>query len=515
MAIDTSGNVYVADQSNHRVRKISFSSISGTWAFATPTTVQNAGTSTQSVVFTPTDSANYNTATTSVSVTVVLNPSGDEDGDGLTNAEELNLGTSPTVSQIPDTLITKQSGAIGFVATWGAVTGAAGYEVQVSTERSFTSGLIGGDRTVSLGTTTSLGITGISAQIRYYRVRSVFPSLGEPVKTGWSAGVSAPDMTSFGKYVSLNATGNTDNFQPAASSSPNSNSYTITFWMRPDKLGGASGTENVQVIRQAIISGAGTANVDLDLLPDGSLCFGQKDAAGISKFVQTAAKTVLASNWHHVALVRDSTNSTLRIYLNGQDVATNLGAFGLTSWTIDNSLGFGATQDALNDDNNLNRFKGAMDDVRVYRTVRTPAQILQDVSTPLAVAAANADSTLVFYAPMEGTSLGSSDRNSFFKGTLNGSGTGTITSQSVLTAPVLAWTPSPINLVAPAVLSAIELTATATAPTVGPVSGSWSYLPAAGTSLSNGTNEVVGTFVPTDLVTYAIGTITNQIVVTE
>jgi hypothetical protein len=47
------------------------------------------------------------------------------------------------------------------------------------------------------------------------------------------------------------------------------------------------------------------------------------------------------------------------------------------------------------------------------------------------------------------------------------------------------------------------------------VSGSWSYLPAAGTSLSNGTNEVVGTFVPTDLVTYAIGTITNQIVVTE
>ena len=40
------------------------------------------------------------------------------------------------------------------------------------------------------------------------------------------------------------------------------------------------------------------------------------------------------------------------------------------------------------------------------------------------------------------------------------------------------------------------------------------YLPAAGTSLSNGTNEVVGTFVPTDLVTYAIGTITNQIVVT-
>jgi hypothetical protein len=438
----------------------------------------------------------------------------DTDRDGINDGVEVStLGTNPNGSQVPGNLVTQQSSSAGFVATWGVVTGATGYEVQVSTEPSFTSGLIGGDRPVSLGTTTSLAVTGLSNQIRYYRIRSVIASIEGPVKTGWSAGVSAPDMTSFGKYVSLNATGNTDNFQPAASSSPNSNSYTITFWMRPDKLGGASGTENVQVIRQAIISGAGTANVDLDLLPDGSLCFGQKDAAGISKFVQTAAKTVLASNWHHVALVRDSTNSTLRIYLNGQDVATNLGAFGLTSWTINNSLGFGATQDALNDDNNLNRFKGAMDDVRVYRAVRTPAQIIQDLSAPLAPAEASANSALVFYAPMEGSSLIDTDTSTLSKGSFNAAGSGTITSQSVTPTPILSWTPSPINLNAPAVLSTNELTASAQAPTGGPVAGSWSYLPAAGTSLAVGTNQVVGTFVPADLNSYSIGTITNQIVV--
>jgi len=385
--------------------------------------------------------------------------------------------------------------------------------VQVSTERSFTSGLIGGDRPVSLGTTTSLAVTGLSSQIRYYRIRSVIPTNEGPVKTGWSPAVSAPNMTSFGKYVSLNATGNADNFQPASSSSPDNNSYTITFWMRPDKLGGTSGTENVQVIRQAINSGAGTANVDLDLLPDGSLCFGQKDAAGSSKFVQTAAKTVLASNWHHVALVRDSTNSTLRIYLNGQDVATNLGAFGLTSWTINNSLGFGATQDALNDDNNLNRFKCAMDDVRVYRAVRTPAQIIQDLSAPLAPTEASANSALVFYAPMEGSSLINTDTSTLSKGSFNAAGSGTITSQSVTPTPILSWTPSPINLNAPAVLSTNELTASAQAPTGGPVAGLWSYSPDAGTSLAVGTNAVVGTFVPTDLNSYSIGAITNQIVV--
>ena len=441
----------------------------------------------------------------------------DADGDGLTDAQEQALGTNPTVSQIPDTLITKQSGASGFVATWGAVIGAAGYEVQVSTEPTFSSGLIGGDRPVSLGTTTSLGITGISGQIRYYRVRSVFPSLGEPVKTAWSPAVSAPDLTAFGKYATLNATGNADSFQAAVGSSANNNSYTISFWMRPDRLGGVSGSENVQVFRQPINNNASAANVDIDLLPDGSLVFGQRSEAGEEHFVSTPADAVLPGNWVHVTAVRDAANAALRLYINGVEIAAKTLAFGTSTWNIVNSGGPGATQAALNNDSNANRIRAAFDDVRIYRAVRTPVQILEGMSMPLNKIDANstANTSLVFYAPLEGTSLSSTDANSFYKGTLNGSGSGTITSQAVLTEPILTWTPSPINLVPPAVLSTIELTATATAPTGGPVSGSWSYLPAAGTSLSNGTNEVVGTFVPTDLVTYAIGTITNQIVVTE
>ena len=398
-----------------------------------------------------------------------------------------------------------------------AVTGAAGYEVQVSTEPSFTSGLIGGDRPVSLGTTTSLGITGISSQIRYYRVRSVLPSQDGPLKTAWSPAVSAPDRSAFGKYATLNATGNADSFQAAVGSSANNNSYTISFWMRPDRLGGVSGSENVQVFRQPINSIASAANVDIDLLPDGSLVFGQRSEAGEEHFVSTPADTVLPGNWVHVTAVRDAANAALRLYINGVEIAFKTLAFGTNTWNIENSGGPGALQAALNNDSNANRIRAAFDDVRIYRAVRTPAQILEGMSMPLNKTDANgvANTSLVFYAPLEGTSLSSTDANSFYKGSLNGSGSGTITSQAVLMTPTLTWTPSPINLVAPVVLSTIELTATATAPTGGPVSGSWSYLPAAGTSLSNGTNEVVGTFVPTDLFTYAIGTITNQIVVTE
>jgi hypothetical protein len=428
------------------------------------------------------------------------------------------LNSNPNDSQVPGALVTQQSGANGFVATWGAVTGAAGYEVQASTEPTFTTGLVGGDRPVSGGMVTNLAITGIANQIRYYRVRSVFASTNGPVTGEWSPAVSAPNITGFGKYVSLNASGNADNFQPASSASPTSNSYTITFWMRPDRVGGSSGSENVQVIRQAINSGAGTANVDLDLLPDGSLSFGQKDAAGNSKWIQTQAKTVLASNWHHVALVRDATNSTLRIYLNGQGVGTNPTAFGLTNWTINNSMGFAAMQDALNNDGNTNRFRGALDDVRVYRTVRSSAQILQDMGAPLTTVEANnaGNASLVFYAPMEGSSLVNSDTSTLFKGTLNAAGSGTITSSSVFTTPFLSWSPNPINLVATAVLSTNELTATARSTSTGPiVPGTWTYSPAAGAILSVGTNAVVGTFVPADLGTYSISTITNQVIVSE
>jgi len=47
-------------------------SVAGGFAWTTPSTAPNAGTSAQNVTFTPTDTANYNTATTSVSV--IVNP---------------------------------------------------------------------------------------------------------------------------------------------------------------------------------------------------------------------------------------------------------------------------------------------------------------------------------------------------------------------------------------------------------------------------------------------------------
>ena len=207
--------------------------------------------------------------------------------------------------------------------------------------------------------------------------------------------------------------------------------------MRPDRIGGISGTENVQVFRQGINSSNNTANIDLDLMPDGSLVFGQKDPAMVEKKVQTTPQTVLSSNWYHVGMVRDATNTTLKLYVNGLCLATNTSAFGLTNWTINNASGPGATQGALNNDGNTNRMRGAFDDIRVYRTVRSAAEILEDMAGPI-TNRATISSTMFFYAPFggpAGANLGHS--NSVYKGTFQ-TATGNVTALSTLTPPNLS-----------------------------------------------------------------------------
>jgi alpha-tubulin suppressor-like RCC1 family protein len=72
-------------------------SVSGSFAFASPQSSFDAGNHTQEIIFTPTDSANYTTISTNVTVTV-LDPESDEDSDGLKNSAEFTQGTNYFVS---------------------------------------------------------------------------------------------------------------------------------------------------------------------------------------------------------------------------------------------------------------------------------------------------------------------------------------------------------------------------------------------------------------------------------
>jgi len=68
VAVDAYGDVYVADCNNRRIRLVT--SAGGSFAFTTPSIKPDAGTSSYSVTFIPNDLTNYNMVTTSVSVTV-------------------------------------------------------------------------------------------------------------------------------------------------------------------------------------------------------------------------------------------------------------------------------------------------------------------------------------------------------------------------------------------------------------------------------------------------------------
>jgi len=60
----------------------------------------------------------------------------------------------------------------GFTANWSSVSGATGYRLDVSTERSFTS-YVSGYQNLDVGNVTSRSVTGLSANTTYYyRVRA-------------------------------------------------------------------------------------------------------------------------------------------------------------------------------------------------------------------------------------------------------------------------------------------------------------------------------------------------------
>jgi len=138
-------------------------SVAGIFTFVTPARTPALGTDTQSIVFTPSDTANYNTATASVSVTVALDPRGDEDGDGATNEEELAAGTDPYDSA---------SGPSQPVAFGDAFTAklAAGMTTKVTTASLISndkySGILGETRGVTFNSATGTSTGGASIRVK-------------------------------------------------------------------------------------------------------------------------------------------------------------------------------------------------------------------------------------------------------------------------------------------------------------------------------------------------------------
>jgi Bacterial TSP3 repeat len=145
-----------------------FTGTAGATYYATLTAISGAGVSSTSA---GSDSGAPNSASQTTPV-ILLSATGDQDGDGMTNAAEQTAGTNP-LSQASVLKVTSSSRPSGtsFDITWSSVPGKI-YRVQASTtlaSNSFTD--ISGDIPASAGAKTSYSDVAANGLWKFYRVR--------------------------------------------------------------------------------------------------------------------------------------------------------------------------------------------------------------------------------------------------------------------------------------------------------------------------------------------------------
>ena len=103
---------------------------------------------------------------------------------------------------------------------------------------------------------------------------------------------------------------------------------------------------------------------------------------GTTSFAASASTSLQANTWYHVAATWDSTSKEAIVYLDGIAIlTTTLSIVSIFNSTADFRVG--AQSDGSND------LAGFLDDVRVWNTVRTPAQILANKDVELSGAESN------------------------------------------------------------------------------------------------------------------------------
>ncbi|HLE48845.1 MAG TPA: DUF2341 domain-containing protein [Patescibacteria group bacterium] len=94
--------------------------------------------------------------------------------------------------------------------------------------------------------------------------------------------------------------------------------------------------------------------------------------AGGNYLVKTGATTLIASQWYHLAMTMDESNTTLTIYLNGVKEGTTTSPSGTIANNTTTAVTLGERTNGSLDVN------GVIDDVKIYNYARTPAQIAWD-----------------------------------------------------------------------------------------------------------------------------------------
>jgi hypothetical protein len=222
-------------------------SLAGSFAFTTPATTPAVGTASHSVTFTPTDTINYNTATTNVNVTVES---------GVPAQVTLNRAEGP--------------GNGNFTVVWQNVANETGYHLHYSTNATFASGVT--EITDIAADVTSRNLTGLTNGATYYvRVRGV--SAGgngtwsaaqvnqlQSIDNGVTRYMSAPGATASGSYA-VNDIFGSNNEAGLATGATGTNATTIQLVAANGSTGTAIFRNSSSQWQQGVSTAAGTVEI--------------------------------------------------------------------------------------------------------------------------------------------------------------------------------------------------------------------------------------------------------------
>ena len=146
---------------------------------------------------------------------------------------------------------------------------------------------------------------------------------------------------------------------------------TLALWVNYDALSSAA-SGNVLVAHGATGETEATNILyHFGIKSDNTFRLEWESSAGTDTSVESSATaTMSASQWYHVAAVRDSTAGEVKFYIGGSLLGSSQSYSTSPTGGTDGSLVLGASADSTN------YFDGALDDVRVYTTALTGGQIL-------------------------------------------------------------------------------------------------------------------------------------------
>ncbi len=228
----------------------------------------------------------------------------------------------------------------------------------------------------------------------------------------------------------LTLDGNGDYIEIAHNSALNPASWTIEGWFNTTHSGTANSDINRIVSK---ISDTGW-NVFTLQVYDGKLGTNTNSGSN-TNFVATSTTTVNDGEWHHAAATFDGTN--LKLYVDGVLEATT--SF---SGTVDyggQSVNIGRSYDPVN--GSIQYFDGSLDEVRIWSTARSQADIQSTMNTSLT----GSETNLLAAYSFDDDPTGTGQTHTSTTGNYNGTGHGNVTVTDSTTSPVDARTGSLSN----------------------------------------------------------------------